>query len=229
VSKSISVRRAVVVGSVWLLGSSLTGALVPMLALGLADSVGILDRISGKGSLVLVLGCLLFMLPASWLGWSTQVPRWRVWAYRRVADIDALKVAAVSAGLIWPDGHLFERTELRSRDQAVEIRRLELASSLAQVSGAAPVKMAPTKLGDAADALAISAGVTIFLALMAACLLWMVGLSVLFNPVFIVLVVLSLTILGTLIYRRARRERVSGQEAFRQILPVWLRRKDPAD
>ena len=228
-SRTISVRRAVVVGSIWLMGSILIGAMVPMLTLGVSDSIGVLDRLSGEGSLALALGSLLFMLPAGWFGWSTQVPRWRIWAYRRVDDIDALKAAAVSAGLIWPEGHFFERTELRSRDQVEEIRRLETASHFAQVTGGAHAKLASTKLGDAADALAISAGVTIFWVLMVAGMLRMVGLNVLISPVFLVAVVLSLAILGTLIYRRARRERVSGQEAFRQILPVWLRRKDPAD
>ena len=65
--------------------------------------------------------------PLAWLTWSLLVVRWRVWAYERVDDLDELKMHAVAAGLIWRDGHFFERTEIRSQHQRKRIRDLELA------------------------------------------------------------------------------------------------------
>ena len=65
--------------------------------------------------------------PLAWLTWSVLVVRWRVWAYERVDDLDELKMHAVAAGLIWRDGHFFERTEIRSQLQRKRIRELEQA------------------------------------------------------------------------------------------------------
>jgi hypothetical protein len=65
--------------------------------------------------------------PLAWLTWSFLVVRWRIWAYERVDDLDELKMRAVAAGLIWSDGHFFERTEIRSQDQRKRIRELEQA------------------------------------------------------------------------------------------------------
>jgi len=61
----------------------------------------------------------------AWLWWSFSVPRWRVWAYERVSDIAELKHAAVLAGLIWPDGHIFERTEIKSAEIRAKEKALE--------------------------------------------------------------------------------------------------------
>jgi len=65
--------------------------------------------------------------PLAWLTWSFLVPRWRVWAYEHVEDLDELKMRAVEAGLIWRDGHFFERTEIRSKQQRQRIHELEQA------------------------------------------------------------------------------------------------------
>ncbi|WGM38859.1 hypothetical protein [Caulobacter sp. NIBR1757] len=72
---------------------------------------------------------LAFMVcwPLAWLTWSLLVPRWRLWAYSRVEDIDELKAYGVAAGLIWREGHLFERTEIRTPDQRRRLRELEQA------------------------------------------------------------------------------------------------------
>ena len=66
--------------------------------------------------------------PLAWLSWSIQVPKWKVWAYERVDDLEELKSRAVAGKLIWPDGHLFGRTEiwtpaLRLRQQEIEEAR----------------------------------------------------------------------------------------------------------
>jgi hypothetical protein len=64
----------------------------------------------------------------SWLVWSIQVPRWRLWAYRRVKNISHLKARAAESQLIWSDGSIFQKTEIMSRSVREELLRLELHS-----------------------------------------------------------------------------------------------------
>lgn len=67
----------------------------------------------------------------SWLVWSIQTPRWRLWAYPRVRNIPRLKALAVERQLIWGDGSVFERTEIMSRSTREELLRLESHSERA--------------------------------------------------------------------------------------------------
>lgn len=62
---------------------------------------------------------------AGWLVWSIQVPRWRLWAYARVTDIEELKRLAVARKYLWPDGHIFERTEIANKQLRAKIVQLE--------------------------------------------------------------------------------------------------------
>lgn len=64
-------------------------------------------------------------LVAGWLVWSIRVPRWRLWAYRQVDDLDELRRVAVERQLIWPKGSFFEKTEIAPRKLWEEIRGLE--------------------------------------------------------------------------------------------------------
>ena len=75
-----------------------------------------------------VLGVLAASFFAAWLVWSVLVPHWRYWAYRRVDDIEALKDEAVAWGLIWPEGHLFQRTEITPPGLRTKLRDLEQRS-----------------------------------------------------------------------------------------------------
>ena len=61
----------------------------------------------------------------SWLVWSVQIPRWRLWAYQRVDDIGLLKQFAVERQYIWPEGSFFEKTELMSHSVRSQLRALE--------------------------------------------------------------------------------------------------------
>jgi hypothetical protein len=61
----------------------------------------------------------------AWLWWSINVPKWRLWAYKRVSDIKALKNKAILAGLVWPDGSLLSRTEIKSKLHAEQERAFE--------------------------------------------------------------------------------------------------------
>ena len=60
-----------------------------------------------------------------WLWWSVQVPKWKLWAYARVDNVRTLKIAAIKAGIIWPDNHIFEKTEICSRRTRQQIHQLE--------------------------------------------------------------------------------------------------------
>lgn len=75
----------------------------------------------GPWSLLLI----LLVLVAPWFAWSFQVTRWRLWAYRRVRDLNALKAEAIARSVIWPSGHFLEKTEFRTRKQKLELGRLE--------------------------------------------------------------------------------------------------------
>jgi hypothetical protein len=61
----------------------------------------------------------------SWLVWSVQIPRWRLWAYQRVEDIELLKELAVERQYIWPEGSFFQKTELMSQSVRNQLRTLE--------------------------------------------------------------------------------------------------------
>lgn len=64
-------------------------------------------------------------IAVAWLWWSLSIPKWRLWSYQRVDDIAQLKARAVGVGLTWPDNHLFERTEIKSRAHAQMERELD--------------------------------------------------------------------------------------------------------
>jgi hypothetical protein len=72
------------------------------------------------GFLVMAFGFVL-----AWLWWALAVPHWRIWAYERVEDLQRLDRAAVGVGLTWRKGHVFSRTELKTR--AMERREQELS------------------------------------------------------------------------------------------------------
>jgi hypothetical protein len=63
--------------------------------------------------------------PLAWLTWSFLTPRWRLWAYERVDDIDELKRLAVIERVLWPDGHIFQRTEIAPGWLREKLHRLE--------------------------------------------------------------------------------------------------------
>src|SRR6266571_7761474 len=51
----------------------------------------------------------------AWLWWSLSVPRWRTWALARGADPERLQQLSQRAGVVWPRGSLFAKTELPPR------------------------------------------------------------------------------------------------------------------
>lgn len=222
----MSVGRAILVGLIWVNGAVLIGFLVPLLTVGIGG-IMIADPSNALANLGPLVAGFILGFVCSWLAWSSQISRWRVWAYRRVADIDALKSAAVSASLIWPEGHFFERTEFRSRDQVAEISRLEMASSSRKAAGTLPQEPSRiTRIGTAGKSLVFGLILMPVSVLAPAGILSFLGVDVTDSPVFLGLVVLFPIILAIVIYRRARRDEVSADEAFRRVLPRGIRRED---
>ena len=85
------------------------------------------------------LGVLGASVVIGWCWWSWSLPRWRVWALERVADVDELLEAAVRQRLMWPPGHVLERTEfrppeLRRREDEI-LRRRRTEPSRAPIHG----------------------------------------------------------------------------------------------
>lgn len=95
---------------------------VPVLAWIIVTSLGHVEWAAIAAGLA-----FLVSWPASWLTWSVLVTRWRIWAYERVEDLDELKAVGVTARLIWPEGDLRERSEIRTPAQRQRIRELEQA------------------------------------------------------------------------------------------------------
>lgn len=70
----------------------------------------------GQELVLPLLALLVSMLVTPWLWWSYATPRWRRWAHARGADPDRLQQLAEREKLVWPRGHIFERTEFSVRE-----------------------------------------------------------------------------------------------------------------
>jgi hypothetical protein len=69
----------------------------------------------------------------AWLWWSYRIVKWRIWAFENTekSDWQKLKERAINQKLIWNDGSIFEKTEIRSREENQKI--LEINSKVNQV------------------------------------------------------------------------------------------------
>jgi len=86
---------------------------LPVLAMIVLGGVFSIRRLHGPWILLGMFGSVA----VAWLWWSLAVPRWRRWALRAGCDPAELQAQGVEAGLLWPKGHLFEKTELPLRDR----------------------------------------------------------------------------------------------------------------
>lgn len=227
----MSVRRAILAGMIWVNGSAMLGFALPIVLAIFISSLNGADEVGGPGVLIGLVLIFLSSFVAAWFAWSVQVPRWRVWAYRRVKDIEALKASAVSAGLIWPEGHFFQRTELRTAAQSLEMIRLEEAATMRAVASLADGKAnrEPTPVGTAGKALVFGLICTPLCMLAPAGILSWVGIEITNSPLYWALVAAFPVLLAVLIYRRARRDGVTADEGFRRSLPRGIRREDGTD
>jgi hypothetical protein len=76
---------------------------------------------------------VLLGIVAAWVWWSFQVPRWRIWALQHVDDIETLHQRAVQVGIEWSYGSVFERTEIKTRQQLLQEAALQLRYYLQRV------------------------------------------------------------------------------------------------
>lgn len=116
-------ERAVTVGLWRVYGSAAVADVVLLvLLLAIAAALGVpRPQLVVLGSAIIPLLALI----GTWIWWSILVPLWRVWAYDRVSDIGELKRLGVARGLIWPEGHPFERTEIRIGGVGRRLKQLE--------------------------------------------------------------------------------------------------------
>src|SRR5678816_2102572 len=92
----------------------------------LVPFMGHIEAAFGQRAVMLTfLGSMIVGGMVAWRWWAIAVPKWRLWAYERVTDIQRLKRYAVIVGLTWPDGHPFEKTEIKSEAHAQAERDLE--------------------------------------------------------------------------------------------------------
>ncbi len=63
--------------------------------------------------------------PMSWLYKAYMTPRWKLWAYARVANVQQLKEAAVKGRVLGADNSFAEKSEICSKDMRAQILKLE--------------------------------------------------------------------------------------------------------
>lgn len=61
----------------------------------------------------------------SWLIWSYMITKWRIWAFENVRNVHELKKKAVQAKLIWQDNHIFEKTEIRTKNEKLKLKKIQ--------------------------------------------------------------------------------------------------------
>ena len=61
----------------------------------------------------------------AWLIWSYMITKWRVWAFENVRNVHELKKRAIQEKLIWADGNIFEKTEIRNWEDKQKLKKLE--------------------------------------------------------------------------------------------------------
>lgn len=67
----------------------------------------------------------------AWLWWSYKIVKWKIWAFdnTKKTDWSSLKHRAVSQKLIWEDGSIFQKTEIRSTEDNRKLKNIELEIS----------------------------------------------------------------------------------------------------
>lgn len=121
--KPLTVNAAITIGTAWV-----NLPIAPLMLAPPAAFVLLTGRTFGRnasGGHALLLGLFALGFVMAWAWWSLMVPRWRLWAWARVEDTEELRRRAVKAGLIWPEGHVFEKTEARSAATTRRLAELE--------------------------------------------------------------------------------------------------------
>ena len=115
----ISVNKTIRRGLIMVYGPFFPFVLgIPALVLTLAKPLHLSD--------ILTVLSVPIGITVAWVWWSYQVPRWRIWALQHVDDIETLHQRAVQVGIEWPYGSVFERTEIKTRQQLLQEVALQL-------------------------------------------------------------------------------------------------------
>jgi hypothetical protein len=60
--------------------------------------------------------CLLLAFILPFIYWFVMITKWRLWAFDNVRNVHELKRRAISEGLIGEDGSIYEKLEIRSKE-----------------------------------------------------------------------------------------------------------------
>jgi hypothetical protein len=99
-------------------------ALAIMIAIIIVSIAGAVALEEETPILVIVGFGLSFVV--AWLYWSIFITKWRIWAFENVRNVHELKKRAIQENLIWKDGSIFEKTEIRTQAQQAKLDELAL-------------------------------------------------------------------------------------------------------
>jgi hypothetical protein len=126
----VTIKQAIAKGLAWVYGPFLPLLIgIPLLLIFAVLVMGTVADLPSWLMNSVYLLALFFAIAAPWLWWSYSVPKWRLWAYERVENIPELIEEAVAVGLIWPPGHFFEKTEIKSKEHAAKEKEWEAKKS----------------------------------------------------------------------------------------------------
>ena len=80
----------------------------------------------------IIIGLIIGFIMA-WLIWSVMITKWRVWAFENVQHVHELKKRAIDEKLIWHDGSIFEKTEIRTAEEKQKLKNLKRRFATADV------------------------------------------------------------------------------------------------
>jgi len=111
-NKKMSVRQAILLGQLFVNG----GIIIVMFGTWILSFVVV---VQAKLSVWFILAGIFAGPIVAWPWWSFSKPIWEHWAVKRIdeLEIDVFYQEAVRAQLAWPRGYVFEKTELKSREQ----------------------------------------------------------------------------------------------------------------
>ncbi|MEW6401972.1 MAG: hypothetical protein AB1649_09240 [Chloroflexota bacterium] len=122
--EAASAAKSMGVGIAILIGELLINVPVSIIILSFAcSSLALaLSFVTNSPPCIAWIAMPIFIVPTligivlAWVWWSFSVPRWRRWALRNGIPTEKLQKWGVIAGLVWPKGWIFEKTEFKLKD-----------------------------------------------------------------------------------------------------------------
>lgn len=122
--RPVSVGVALITGLFWVHAPILFFFVGPLVVLALYNDTAV--TVGRRVGLVFV--CLTIGFTLGWTWWALTVPRWRVWTYRRVKNMRALRRWAIAVGLSLPDNGLIIINEAQAEMRVSQKREEERAA-----------------------------------------------------------------------------------------------------